>query len=167
MLRSVAADLFMAALVHDAMGVVVADVVSKKTQRFTARRRVISAREGNRACGCNRHQPSCEHRALGLSRSPSEGITMKTSFSDALVAAAVASMFATGCASPSAMTKSDKMAGGSVHCGGVNGCKGQGSCGGATNTCAGQNACKGQGWVAAGSEKECTDKGGTVVAAKM
>ena len=34
-----------------------------------------------------------------------------------------------------------------VKCEGVNGCKGQGQCAGASNGCAGKNACKGQGYV--------------------
>jgi hypothetical protein len=42
----------------------------------------------------------------------------------------------------------------SVHCQEVNGCKGQGACGGATHGCAGQNACKGKGWLKL-SQKEC------------
>jgi hypothetical protein len=45
---------------------------------------------------------------------------------------------------------------------GINACKGQGACKTANNGCKGQNACKGKGWMAAPSEKECTDKGGSV-----
>lgn len=93
---------------------------------------------------------------------------MKISMKGTLIAAAVGSMFAAGCASQaSSMTKDDKMGGAMVHCGGVNSCKGQSACATAANSCKGQNTCKGQGWVPAASEKECTDKGGTVVAAKM
>ncbi|HBF13332.1 MAG TPA: hypothetical protein DDW49_08130 [Deltaproteobacteria bacterium] len=50
-----------------------------------------------------------------------------------------------------------------VKCSGINACKGTGSCHSADNACKGQNACKGKGWVEVGSEKECTDKSGTVV----
>ena len=53
-----------------------------------------------------------------------------------------------------------------VKCAGINVCKGHGACAGAKNSCAGENGCKGQGWTKVGSEKECTDKGGTVVVAK-
>jgi hypothetical protein len=52
-----------------------------------------------------------------------------------------------------------------VKCAGINSCKGHGSCAGADNACKAQNACKGQGWLETKSEKECKDKGGTVLAA--
>jgi hypothetical protein len=34
------------------------------------------------------------------------------------------------------------------------------------NSCSGQNSCKGKGWIHTASEKECKDKGGTVLASK-
>ena len=37
----------------------------------------------------------------------------------------------------------------SVHCAGINACKGQSSCKSASNSCKGQNACKGQGFTEA------------------
>ncbi len=49
-----------------------------------------------------------------------------------------------------------------VHCMCVNACKGQSACKSASNACKGQNACKGKGLTIMGSEKECTDKGGSV-----
>ena len=52
-----------------------------------------------------------------------------------------------------------------VKCSGINSCKGQGACAGAGHGCAGKNSCKGTGWSYTKSEKECTDKGGKVVAA--
>ncbi len=48
-----------------------------------------------------------------------------------------------------------------VHCQGVNECKGQGACATANNACAGKNACKGQGFLKLTAE-ECNAKGGTV-----
>jgi hypothetical protein len=51
-----------------------------------------------------------------------------------------------------------------VHCQGINECKGQGGCKTAANECKGQNGCKGQGVVEAASADECTGKGGTVAA---
>ena len=54
-----------------------------------------------------------------------------------------------------------------TQCAGINACKGQGSCAGADNACKAQNSCKGKGWVETKSDKECTDKGGKVVVAKM
>jgi hypothetical protein len=50
-----------------------------------------------------------------------------------------------------------------VRCAGVNECKGQGACGGASHDCAGKNECKGKGWVKAASAEECKEKGGEVV----
>ena len=46
-----------------------------------------------------------------------------------------------------------------VHCVGVNACKGKAECKTAKNDCKGQNACKGQGFLSM-SEKECKAKGG-------
>lgn len=58
----------------------------------------------------------------------------------------------------------DEKAGGeTVHCSGVNACKGQGACGTAEHSCAGLNACKGKGWVEMSAE-ECQKKGGKVAA---
>ena len=51
-----------------------------------------------------------------------------------------------------------------VHCQGINACKGTAACKTATNECKAMNACKGQGWVEAASAEECTGKGGTVAA---
>jgi hypothetical protein len=83
----------------------------------------------------------------------------------AALAAAVCSLFATSARAGEKMEKT-KMGEGPVQCAGINSCKGHGSCAGADNSCKGQNACKGQGWTEAKNAKECTDKGGTVVAAK-
>lgn len=82
----------------------------------------------------------------------------------AAVAAAVCSMFAAGTALAGEKTKETSKV---VQCAGINSCKGQGSCAGADNSCKAQNSCKGKGWVETKSAKECTDKGGTVLASKM
>ncbi len=54
-----------------------------------------------------------------------------------------------------------------VKCAGINSCKGKGACAAAdgSHSCAGMNSCKGKGWVMA-SEKDCKEKGGTVVPEK-
>jgi len=84
----------------------------------------------------------------------------------AAVAAAMAMLLA-GCATaPAAKSTAAMSADATVHCGGINACKGQGSCAGADNACKAQNACKGQGFIEL-SEKECAAQGGKVVAAKM
>ena len=48
-----------------------------------------------------------------------------------------------------------------VHCLGVNACKGMSSCMTATSSCAGQNSCKGKGYVEM-SKKACEQIGGKV-----
>lgn len=79
------------------------------------------------------------------------------------VAAAVVGMLATG--HQFAGDQGQKGSGKNVKCSGVNACKGHGECGAAdgSHACAGKNECKGKGWVKVKSEKDCTDKGGTVV----
>jgi hypothetical protein len=80
-----------------------------------------------------------------------------------VVAAAVVGMLAGG---HQFAAEQKKDAGkGTVKCAGVNSCKGKGECAAAdgSHACAGKNECKGTGWVKVKSEKECTDKGGTVV----
>ena len=81
------------------------------------------------------------------------------SIRNAILATAVASLFASGAAL--AKDKSEKKAGSSVKCEGINECKGHGACKSAQNACKGQNGCKGQG-VTETSEKDCKTKGGKV-----
>jgi uncharacterized membrane protein len=78
------------------------------------------------------------------------------------VAAAVVGMLATGYQFSADEKKADE---GSVKCAGINSCKGHGACAAAdgSHACAGKNDCKGKGWVKVKTDKECTDKGGTVV----
>ena len=78
-----------------------------------------------------------------------------------LIATAVAGMI--GCAS-NEKPKTDMPAAsaGTVHCGGVNECKGQGKCHSADHGCAGLNECKGKGWIELAAA-DCATKGGTVV----
>ena len=76
-----------------------------------------------------------------------------------LIAAAVAGLFMT--AAPLAASAAET----TVHCQGVNACKGKGACKSAENSCKGQNGCKGKGWVAM-SEKDCKAKGGMAAPAE-
>jgi hypothetical protein len=71
------------------------------------------------------------------------------------IAAAAAAMFM---AAPAANAAKHE---GSVHCTGVNACKGKSDCKTASNACKGMNACKGKGMNVM-SEKDCTTKGGKV-----
>jgi hypothetical protein len=81
----------------------------------------------------------------------------------AVIALAMAGLFATTAfADPPAPAPAPAAT--TVKCQGINACKGQGSCASADNSCKGQNGCKGQGWLATSTEKECTDKGGKVMA---
>lgn len=83
----------------------------------------------------------------------------------ALIATAVAGLF--GCSTTSASSAPmGATTAGTVHCAGINSCKGQGSCAGNDNACKAQNSCKGKGWVDT-TATDCKDKGGTVVASKM
>jgi hypothetical protein len=94
---------------------------------------------------------------------------LREAMKGAAVAAAVCSLFAAGAArAGEKMERMDKgkMGETTVQCAGINSCKGHGSCAGADNACKGQNGCKGKGWTETRSAKECTDKGGSVVAQK-
>ncbi len=81
----------------------------------------------------------------------------------AAIAGALAVMFAGGTAR--ADEKGDKAGSKTVKCNGTNDCKGKGNCKSAKNDCKGENGCKGQSYTMEKSAKDCTDKGGTVVAA--
>ena len=84
---------------------------------------------------------------------------MRNQINGALLATAVAALFAAGCTPASEEAKS---AGKEVKCSGINACKGQGACAGAGHDCSGKNACKGQGITMTKAE-DCTAKGGNVV----
>jgi hypothetical protein len=66
------------------------------------------------------------------------------------MAAAAAMLFSTAMVN-TAVAADD----GTVHCTGVNACKGQSACKSAKNSCKGMNACKGQGFLEM-SKQECT-----------
>ena len=76
------------------------------------------------------------------------------------LATAAAAVFAAGAMMAPVAQAADKDL--SVHCTGVNSCKGSSECKTAKNECKGHNSCKGQGWVTKASAKECTDAGGKV-----
>jgi len=78
----------------------------------------------------------------------------KTSLTAAALAAAAMAGCAHGGAGPSAAAIAK------VECHGINGCKGQGECGGPGHSCAGQNTCKGQGWISL-AKADCQARGGT------
>lgn len=81
----------------------------------------------------------------------------------AMIATAVASLFASGTA---LADKHGKETSKVVRCAGVNECKGKGACAGADNACKSHNACKGKGWTEEKDAKACTDKGGKVLVGK-
>ena len=84
---------------------------------------------------------------------------------NAILASAVASLFLAGSARADGAKKAASTEG-KVKCAGINSCAGKGSCASADNNCAGKNGCGGKGWSHTASEKECTDKGGKVLAKK-
>src|SRR5437870_1973183 len=65
------------------------------------------------------------------------GCMLKNIVKGALVASAVAGLFAAN----TAHAKGDKEKAKAVKCSGVNDCKGKGACAGADNACKGKNAC--------------------------
>ncbi len=69
--------------------------------------------------------------------------------SSAAIAAAAAMLFTS--ALPSVTFAADAA---TVHCTGVNSCKGTSECKSAKNSCKGMNSCKGQGWVSM-SKADC------------
>lgn len=74
-----------------------------------------------------------------------------------VIAAGVASAFAL--ASVPAMAEGN---GHTVHCYGVNSCKGKSSCKTANNACKGLNSCKGKGVIDI-SKAQCKKEGGTIL----
>ena len=87
---------------------------------------------------------------------------MKTTIKGVALASAVAAMFATAAQAKDAKAPAKEKASKTVHCGGINACKGQSACMTKDSSCAGMNACKGQGWVKA-SEADCKKQGGKVL----
>jgi hypothetical protein len=77
-----------------------------------------------------------------------------------IIASAVAGLF--GCSHQAPKADMPSAGGGTVHCMGINACKGQGKCHSADHGCAGMNECKGKGWIEV-AEAECKAKNGTVV----
>ena len=74
------------------------------------------------------------------------------------IASAAAALFAMS--APITVAHADDM---SVHCAGINSCKGTSDCKTAKNECKGLNSCKGMGWNSKSSAQECTSAGGTVL----
>jgi hypothetical protein len=85
-------------------------------------------------------------------------MTAMNKITSATIAAAAMALLAGGTIS---LTTSPARAD-TVHCAGINSCKGQGSCKSASNSCKGQNSCKGLGWIEQPSPEACTGAGGTV-----
>jgi hypothetical protein len=88
---------------------------------------------------------------------------LKEAIKGAVIAAAVGTLLASGARAGEEGKKGAKS---EIKCAGVNSCKGTGSCKSASNDCSGKNGCKGKGWIHTATEKECKDKGGTVLASK-
>ncbi|NID16086.1 hypothetical protein [Luteibacter yeojuensis] len=75
--------------------------------------------------------------------------------------AAAAAIFAVSVAAISAPAQAaEQGAAKTVHCYGINTCKGTSDCKSAHNSCKGMNSCKGQGFKAV-SAKECKAQGGS------
>ena len=73
----------------------------------------------------------------------------------AVLAAAAAALFTAGVsATPDTASAGHHEKGETVHCKGVNACKGQTDCSNPGHGCSGQNECKGKGWKKMSAE-EC------------
>ena len=83
---------------------------------------------------------------------------MSTFKSGLAIASAAAAIFAMG-STVSVAQAADTAP--TVHCAGINSCKGTSDCATAKNECKGQIACKGQGWVSK-TAAECKAAGGMV-----
>ena len=83
--------------------------------------------------------------------------------SGALIAASVVGMALSGAVAPA--MGAPAAAADTVHCAGINSCKGKSDCKTAENACKGQNSCKGHGFLAT-TASDCSAKGGKVVDAK-
>ena len=75
------------------------------------------------------------------------------------IATAAAALFSMGATLSTSVQAADEA---TVHCTGVNSCKGTAYCKTAKNDCKGQNSCKGMGWVGKKSEADCKAAGGMV-----
>ncbi|MGV6857751.1 MAG: BufA2 family periplasmic bufferin-type metallophore [bacterium] len=78
-----------------------------------------------------------------------------------LAVASAAALLLSGCSTMDSMGSGSSAKQATVHCMGVNSCKGQTACNTANNACKGQNACKGKGWLPM-TKSQCEAKGGTV-----
>ena len=88
-----------------------------------------------------------------------------------LLAVSAASLFISACGKDAALTTTpdeaaaapDVVADATVHCFGINECRGQSACDVKdSHVCAGQNECAGKGWIEV-RQSECDEKGGEVV----
>ena len=71
-------------------------------------------------------------------RKNSTGVTLAT---------AAAMLFGTAFVGTASAGDAPKAAAATIHCTGVNSCKGQSACKSANNACKGQNSCKGKGFL--------------------
>jgi len=83
-----------------------------------------------------------------------------TKVSSAAMAAAAAMLFSS--VVPTASFAADEA---TVHCSGVNSCKGMSECKSAKNSCKGMNSCKGTGWTSM-TKADCTKAKAAAAAAK-
>lgn len=85
----------------------------------------------------------------------------KATFAAAAAAFALASAVAFAAEPPAGSSGKAVGANDTVHCYGINSCKGTADCATANNACKGQNECKGHGFVGI-KAGECLTKGGTI-----
>ena len=84
----------------------------------------------------------------------------KSKVTGAMLATAVALIFAGNVAQAADSSSPAPAAASQVKCVGGNSCKGQSACQSAQSSCKGSNACKGKGYVMMQTAKECIAAGG-------
>ena len=85
---------------------------------------------------------------------------MHTATHSIAAAAAIFAVSVAAISAPAQAQAAEKGAAKTVHCYGINSCKGTSDCKTAHNECKGMNSCKGQGFKAV-SAKECKAQGGS------
>jgi len=72
---------------------------------------------------------------------------MRKNSTGVALATAAAMLFGSGFVSTASAADAPAAAPATIHCHGVNACKGQSACKSANNACKGQNSCKGKGYL--------------------
>src|SRR5580698_5533010 len=123
-------------------------VLARESVHITAGRNKIAAAP---VCSCDRGSWARPVNTYSLHL---RTIQMHKNSTGVAVATAAAMLF--GFAAAASAADAPAAAPATVHCHGVNACKGQSACKSANNSCKGQNSCKGKGFLEM-TQEECKD----------